>query len=115
VAPDPKPRRRIRASTPRSRTVAYERAHRSACALCGAQRGVQAAHVVPRSQGGDDVAENVAPLCLDCHWWIDQGAGPDARDLRVRLRAWIAGEPTVLAYVLDRKGAAWLDRRYPAR
>lgn len=24
-------------------------------------------HVVPRSRGGDDIADNIVPLCPDCH------------------------------------------------
>src|SRR5439155_25945830 len=28
---------------------------------------IQFHHLVPRSQGGDDVADNIVPLCQDCH------------------------------------------------
>ena len=28
---------------------------------------IQLHHIVPRDQGGDDVAENLVPLCPDCH------------------------------------------------
>lgn len=39
------------------------------CRACGDTRGLQAAHVVPRSRvtiGGED-ARNIVPLCVVCH------------------------------------------------
>ncbi len=36
------------------------------CRVCGVNRP-QLHHVVPRSSGGDDVADNMTPLCPDCH------------------------------------------------
>jgi 5-methylcytosine-specific restriction endonuclease McrA len=41
----------------------------SACRLYGGlPRGdVEYHHLVPRSQGGDDVAANIVPLCRGCH------------------------------------------------
>jgi 5-methylcytosine-specific restriction endonuclease McrA len=111
--PDPKPRRRQRARTAAQRSEAYYLPPGQRCVLCSAPRP-QRAHVVPRSQGGDDVRENIAPLCGTCHHDVDQGAGKLGSEARWMLRVWIDSEPAVLAYVLERKGAAWLDRRYPS-
>jgi 5-methylcytosine-specific restriction endonuclease McrA len=94
VTGDAKPRKRVRASTPRARLAAYGHVAGSPCAVCGERRPVEAAHVVPRSQGGDDVRANIAPICGRCHWHVDQGAS--------------------LAAFACRKGQAWLDRRYQA-
>lgn len=37
------------------------------CALCDDTRGLQAHHVVLRSQGGADVEHNLITLCWKCH------------------------------------------------
>lgn len=82
------------------------------CRVCGARTlAVDAHHVVPRSQGGDDVAENLVPLCApwepSCHRLVTEN-DPDAlRALRAALEA------DEIAYVISRKGEAWLDARYP--
>lgn len=39
------------------------------CLVCGESRGVQRAHIVPRSEGGVDVM----PLCPNHHWNYDHG------------------------------------------
>lgn len=66
-------------------------------------------HLVPRSAGGDDVDANLVPLCDACHGQLHRGSGTIVRR---RLRASLA--PAELRYVLAKKGAAWLDSRYPA-
>lgn len=60
---DPKP-------TPRIRDIGvFKQFHARdwGCISCPTYRGIQAHHVVSRSQGGDDVLENLVPLCLSCH------------------------------------------------
>lgn len=39
------------------------------CAICGAPvpEGVKAHHEPPKSQGGQDIKENLIMLCQDCH------------------------------------------------
>lgn len=37
------------------------------CALCDSETGLQIHHVVPRSQGGTDYAQNLITLCWKCH------------------------------------------------
>lgn len=60
---DAKPAKRIR--DPKVFTEFHARAHD--CIGCGHGRCIQAHHVLARSQGGDDVLANLAPLCVDCH------------------------------------------------
>lgn len=54
------------------------------CALCDSPRGLQIHHVMKRSQGGSNDAQNIITLCMYCHnvihgtrfpeWpeWMDQ-------------------------------------------
>lgn len=44
-----------------------KRAKRAECAMCGRTDDLQYNHVVPVSQGGADVPENIIVLCADCH------------------------------------------------
>jgi hypothetical protein len=68
-------------------------------------------HIVPRSSGGDDVEPNIVPLCGDgvrgCHGAVEAWD----REARAKLRESL--RPEEVAYVIERKGEAWLDRNYP--
>jgi hypothetical protein len=72
-------------------------------------------HLVPRGRfglgGGDDVDENLVPVCGDgsrgCHGAIERREPGYRQRLRGRLKA------VEVAYVLGKRGAAWLDRHYP--
>lgn len=104
----PKPRKRIRA---RGVGMSVVRAEQR-CRLCGKMTlALEAHHLVPRSQSGDDVPENFVPLCgpwqPSCHQRVTENDPAALRRLRAALR------PPELAYIVERKGAAWLDRRYP--
>jgi len=37
------------------------------CRVCKRKRGGSLHHLIPRDFHGDDVEENLVPLCLDCH------------------------------------------------
>ena len=37
------------------------------CQSCGCIEGLQVHHIQPRSQLGDDAAENLIALCAQCH------------------------------------------------
>ncbi len=83
------------------------------CRICGKRTlALDPHHIVPRSQGGDDVADNFAPLCApwepSCHRRVTENDPEALRALRAALR------PEELAYVFARKGDAWLERRYPS-
>lgn len=91
---------------------------RGRCQLCGAQPagwpGLTWHHIVPRGSPhfGDDSEDNGACLCgtgtTGCHGDVE-ARRPEAL---ARFRASMT-QPQ-LDYVIEKKGAAWLDRRYPA-
>ncbi len=84
-------------------------AHR--CQICGARTlALDPHHLVPRSQGGDDVIPNFAALCIlepACHARVTANDPAALSALRASLDA------LQVAYIVERKGAAWLERRYP--
>lgn len=68
-------------------------------------------HLVPRSQGGDDVDANLVPVCGDgargCHGHLENRTPGYREQLRRHLHEAETG------YVIGKKGEAWLDRHYP--
>lgn len=54
------------------------------CIACGASRGIQRAHIVPRRHGGKETM----PLCPSCHWNYDHDLLQDkeARKINTYLR-----------------------------
>ena len=76
------------------RNAAFARAVRSAwdniCAACGArlvvwdsgQTLVDAAHLIPRSEGGSDAPSNGIALCKNHHWAMDSFLIAPGRDLK---------------------------------
>jgi hypothetical protein len=85
------------------------------CAGCGG-RATNAHHVVPRSAGGDDVDENLLPVCgsgtTGCHGAYHAGD----EDVRRALGEAIALRPAMMSYVMfrlgDDVGREFLRRRY---
>ena len=71
-------------------------------------------HIVPRSLGGDDVTDNLIPLCgsgsVGCHGLIEDH-GPGWRECAQRVRTRF--QPEELRYVLEKKGDVWLNETYP--
>ena len=80
------------------------------CAVCG-DPSQSAHHIVRKSQGGDDVPENLIGLCghgtRRCHGLVESRHRPTLSTLRYSL------SDDQLAYVLGKKGQAWFDRAYP--
>jgi 5-methylcytosine-specific restriction endonuclease McrA len=80
------------------------------CRCCG-QWGSSFHHLVPRSLGGDDVADNIVPLCGDgtrgCHGDVEARVPTALHELRESLR------PEELRYVLRKKGGGFLERYLP--
>ncbi len=83
------------------------------CRVCG-NFATDAHHVLYRSRGGDDVTENIIPLCHDCHMALHFSAGPDYEEVRRAIGESLREEE--VAYVLRRlgptEGAAFLERHY---
>jgi HNH endonuclease len=79
-----------------------------ACRVCR-RASWERHHLIPRSQGGADVEENIAPICFDCHRAFH--SSPNWREYASAVRATMRLEEVL--YVTRAKGEAWLDRRYP--
>jgi hypothetical protein len=104
--PDPKPAKRVKDAK------ALKAVHARGC-VCALNCGLpgEAHHVLPRSQGGDDVEANLVCLCAFHHQAVhanDLCARTDLGDYVVLLR------PDVMAYVVAKLGdggVEWLRRR----
>jgi hypothetical protein len=107
VTPDPKPTARIIDPDAGRAKVWGERR----CRVCCQPYDLTRHHLVPVSLGGDDVDDNIVPLCGDgtrgCHGLVEDFRA----DYRHALRLTMAAEE--VAYVVAKKGEAWLDRYYP--
>lgn len=80
------------------------------CRLCG-RPAQDAHHLIFRSHGGDDVPENLIPLCRRCHDSIH------ASDRIARMSLMLTLRDEERAYVVSKLGdndhaAAWAERVY---
>lgn len=46
------------------------------CVQCGATKKLEAHHIIPRDDGGEDTLENMAILCHSCHQDVEHGNLP---------------------------------------
>ena len=90
-------RRRVR-STTFAREVKQQYDH--TCAVCGQSRRtpegnpeVEAAHIYPKSEGGDDDVRNGIALCKLHHWAFDSGWFSLTDDRTVIVNEWSECEP----------------------
>lgn len=99
---------------PRKRdpTAGFEKIRKEGiCRSCRADRvPLTRHHLVPRSLLGDDVDDNLIPLCPQCHLWFEQDGHRRRQVGRAIRRTLTEAE---LAYVLERKGEVFLERYYP--
>ena len=95
----PKPERRIRDSAAIERKVKAE----PLCRACRLERAVDGHHVLLRSQGGDDVEDNIVPLCRACH--------RDYHEARIGLRITLDERLYVLTKLGQQPGLVYLERR----
>jgi hypothetical protein len=116
--PAPRPRKYRRKVASAKQWAAIAREKQGPCRVCcdpcrngGAFPAVQLHHVVPRGSPwfGDDLAENIVPLCLECHGWVT-------------MRLWGAGRAVVetltdaeYAYAVERGGESFFERCYGLR
>ena len=64
----PKPPKRGKGSIPlKTRLLVLERDR--FCQRCGAGRGLEPHHILPKSRGGTHDARNIVCLCPHCHRW----------------------------------------------
>lgn len=76
------------------------------CRVCGNSWLPQLHHLVSRSLGGDDVPDNLVPLCSDCHGLVEDHDHETLRVLGERLTH------REMDYVTGKKGSGYLVRRY---
>lgn len=113
-SPDPKPVRRLRAS--QSDWDIIRKGFAGArCLACG-EAAESLHHVVPRSQGGDDVAANMAPLCGDgtrgCHGILEAHA-PGWERVANAVRVYVILDKDRCLYVVGKLGWERFANRYP--
>lgn len=96
--PDPKPRKRVVDSKAARRKLESE----PGCRTCS-NTATDGHHLLLRSQGGDDVEDNIIPLCHQCHMEYHSG------NIRLTARA------RESLYIFERMGtytgAAYMSRR----
>jgi 5-methylcytosine-specific restriction endonuclease McrA len=78
------------------------------CLVCDGVIGhdVEFHHLVSREDHGDDVAENIVPICRVCHWSITHREVAAARLLLGRL------SDAEYAYMIERGGEDYPERAY---
>jgi len=67
---------------------------------------IQFHHVVPRDLGGDDVADNIVPLCHECHTYVTSRDQVSGMLLVSRLT------DAEYAYAIDKAGEQVFERVY---
>lgn len=113
ASPDPKEGPRYRASRDEWRELQVLKA--GPCRICGNGwkdgMAIGLHHLVARSLLGDDVPENLVPLCgsgtTGCHGKVEDRDPEACSTLRKNLTA------EEIAYIGRKKGYDWLDGRYP--
>ena len=79
------------------------------CRTCGAVPPNELHHLVPRSQGGSDVADNIVPLCSDCHGRVE------ARNKEVCAALRLALSDAEYAYAATELGDDRFEARFPVK
>lgn len=101
------------------------------CRVCGcAENGrvesrITFHHVVPRSSPwfGDDVPDNIVPVCLGCHELIERRGdimlggrrGVEARKRPIAVELIVSLDDSEYAYAVERGGEAFFERCYGIR
>jgi HNH endonuclease len=106
MTPDPKPRKRVKATREEWQVLRWHKLMQG-CRICGIRDRAEFHHLVGRDLGGDDVSDNLVPLCPIHHKQVEERQMVACSVLRDRLR----GEE--IAYVVGRKGEDFLSRYYP--
>lgn len=118
--PDPKARTLARGPRKYRRKVASPKqwqaiiaAKQGPCRVCvapatngGGARVVQFHHIVARAHGGDDVADNIAPICRRCHERLTARWEAPSRAFLAALT------DAEYAYMIQRGGESYPERAY---
>lgn len=115
VTPDPRPPRRLKA-VPAEWAVIGEHFADACCVACGEGRDVSLHHITPKSQGGDDVIQNLAPLCGDgtrgCHGKLE-GHAPGWERVAAAVRVYVLTNRDRCTYAVSKVGWERFSKRYP--
>jgi predicted restriction endonuclease len=106
MGPDPKPSKRIKATHKDWQVLRWHKMTQG-CRLCGMRDRVELHHLVGRDLGGDDVLDNLVPLCPTHHQMVEERVSEACYALREQLRA------SEIRYVLEKKSFVFLNRYYP--
>jgi hypothetical protein len=99
VTSDPKPPKRIRDRDALLRKLASSPLCRNGCG----DRATDPHHILLRSQGGDDVEDNILPLCRLCHRMYHDG--------NITLRINLDERLYVLTKLGQNPGTVYLEKR----
>ncbi len=108
--PDPRPPKRVRASQGEWSDL-HQLFEHAVCVHC-AQRPVELHHITPKSQGGDDVAENLCPLCRTCHTKLE-GHESGWERVASSVRVYVLTDRARCVYAVEKIGWERLSQRYP--
>jgi hypothetical protein len=106
-APDPRPIKRHKADVDEWKIL--RKLKLGPCRVCKGRFAVELHHLVGRDLGGDDKPDNLVPLCWLCHPKVEEREPDACLVLRATLSL------CEYAYVMDKKGARFMDTYYPRR
>lgn len=111
VTPDPRPPRRYKATFEEWKQIREHFAD-STCVSCGL--AYQHLHHVAfkKADRGDDIVENLAPMCFSCHDRF-HGRAPRWERIAAAIRTYVWSRQSRLNYVLGKMGRDKFDARYP--
>lgn len=111
MSADPKPQARHKADRIEWERIVRDK--RGPCRVCvlpesngSYWKQIELHHVLPRSRGGDDVADNIAPLCRLCHALV---TNYDARALAALAASLTDSERS---YILGKLGEGGMERLF---
>ncbi len=117
VTPDPKPERgasqkrarryRRKVASPKQWAgLRAEKLDQHECRICRNRMATELHHLVPRSLGGDDVADGLVGLCATCHGSVTDRYAPNLAVLAESLT------DAEHSYVIGKLGEAGLERLF---
>ena len=110
VTPDPRPAKRHKATSIEEKKI--RKAFEFACCLTCGTRPIERHHVIPRSQGGDDVIANLVPLC-NLHHGILEGHAPGWERVAASVRVYVLTDRARCLYAIGKVGWERFSQRYP--
>jgi hypothetical protein len=110
VTPDTKPAKRFRACQAEWADI-HQGFSGLPCTSCGQGEPLELHHILPRSQGGDDVPNNLVVLCRSCHTRLE-GHESGWERVAAAVRQYVITDTRRRRYQEDHAGD-FFHRRYP--